>query len=313
MNLTVTPPPEHEPSPATRARQRDELVAIVSHESTAASRRRLVPLLAAASVVAVTAGLAIGVPALRHDSSRPPAAGTDEAVSKPLAQPLTQPLTAAVQSSYAKRCNENWGKDMAKRPFTVVDSFRWANPPQDSRSIAWVLIRNQVMTRSCGFNANGRISEIGFASSGQAQPAVIVRRGAGNGTYTKAVTRITMSIGAGPTTEAVLRNGFFFAPMKYVAGPNPRTPAVPGRFHRARVRRIGQADLPDPEDGQGVRRPAEPLLHRPRRRAGRLLAGRAEPDPGPVRSRGRLELVTAVATSRRSRRDEFFRPGSSLL
>jgi hypothetical protein len=226
MNPTVTPPPEHDLSPATRARQRDELVAIVSHESTAAPRRHLVPLLAAASVVAVTAGLAIGVPALRHDSSQPPAAGTEEAISKP----LTRPLTAAEQRIYAKRCNDNWGKDLAKFAFTVVDGFRWANPPQDSRSTAWVLIRNRVMTRSCGFSTKGQVSEIGFASSGHTQRAVIDRKGAGSGTYTKAVARITMSIGTGPATEAVLRNGFFFAPMKYVGGPRPRTPEAPVGF-----------------------------------------------------------------------------------
>jgi hypothetical protein len=86
------------------------------------------------------------------------------------------------------------------------------------------------MRRACGFNANGRISEIGFASSGLTQRAVIDRKGAGNGTYTEAVTRITLSIGTGPATEAVLRNGFFFAPMKYVGGPIPRTPEAPVGF-----------------------------------------------------------------------------------
>ena len=87
MNTQLTPPPDHDLRPATRNRQRDELIAIVDHESAkAAPRRRLVPLAAAAAVVAVAAGLAIGVPALRGDKSQPPASGAASGAQPPPSQ-----------------------------------------------------------------------------------------------------------------------------------------------------------------------------------------------------------------------------------
>lgn len=210
----------------TQARQRDELITIIDNESSRpSSRRRLVvPLLAAAAVVAVIAGLAFAVPALRGTKAQPQVAGPDTASAKP----ELEPLTAAEKEAYAKKCDPSGGKPARKG--TVVDGFKWVDPPADSRAIAWVLVKGMKMTNACGFNTKGQVSEIGFASSGETMQAVIHKTGAGSGSYARSVARITIAIGTGPATEAVLRNGFFFAPMKYVDTYNPKTPDAPPTY-----------------------------------------------------------------------------------
>jgi hypothetical protein len=217
MNTQLTPPPDHDLRPATRNRQRDELIAIVDHESAqAAPRRRLVPLAAAAAVVAVTAGLAIGVPALRGDKARPPVAGTGIGA----ATPPIEMLTTAEKNKYARACNHGAeaSPDPAARVYTVIDGFKWVNPPAGTHALAWVVIKKEAkaLVTACGFDANGRQTELSWGTKGETKMDVVDKTGAGNGTYTKSVARITIAIGTGPATEAVLRNGFFFAPMKYV-------------------------------------------------------------------------------------------------
>ncbi|MER7244413.1 hypothetical protein [Kribbella sp. NPDC000426] len=217
MNTQLTPPPDHDLRPATRSRQRDELIAIIDHESAqGAPRRRLVPLAAAAAVVAVTAGLAIGVPALRGDKAQPPASGAGVGAATP---PL-EPLSTAEQNRYAKACNGNAAAipDPAARGYTVLDGFKWVNPPAGTTALAWIVIKkhSKDMAAACGFDAKGKQTAFAWGINGETKMDVVDGGSTGGGTYTKSVARVTIAFGTGPATEAVLRKGFFFAPMKYV-------------------------------------------------------------------------------------------------
>jgi hypothetical protein len=225
MNTQLTPPPEHDLRPSTRNRQRDELIAIVDHESaSSAPRRRLVPLAAAAAVVAVVAGLAIGVPALRGDGTQPPVSGQETA-----AAPAIEPLSKAEQATYGKDCatsgsNTSKGDD---KNYTVVDGFRWVKPTDPARS-GVIVVRTPKVTSACVITSKGQVTTYNFALPGGAQGALVV--GGAQGTYTKAVNRITVAVSGGPATEAVLRHGFFFAPVKWISLTKMPAPDSPPTY-----------------------------------------------------------------------------------
>ncbi|WP_433167104.1 hypothetical protein [Kribbella sp. CA-247076] len=228
MNSQSVRPPEFDLDPRTRARQRAELVAIVDHEAAyqaSSPRRRAVPLLAAAAVVVVIAGLAFAVPALRGDEAQPPAAGQQTAV----ATPALEPLTAAERAVHARRCDLSWGgrAGVTGQPYTVVEAFRWVNPPADTSATSWVLLKSAKLTRGCGFGPDGRILMSRLPGGSGVQRDVVDGGGNGSGTYTKGVTRVTIALGNRPAIEAVLRNGFFFAPTKYLSTYDPKTPDAP--------------------------------------------------------------------------------------
>jgi hypothetical protein len=229
MNTQLTPPPDHDLRPATRIRQRNELVAIVDHESAAGTpHRRFVPLAAAAAVVAVTAGLAVGVPALRGGEAQPPVAGQDTTA----AQPAVEPLSEAEQATYGKSCAgqiDRVPKGVDQR-YSVIDGFTWVKPA-DPAARGVVVVRqtgNKRLMKACTFNANGQTRMVAFALPGQTQSTPVT--GTLQGTYAKEVTRITVALGNGPATEAVLRHGFYFAPVKYVDTSNLPAPDSPPTY-----------------------------------------------------------------------------------
>jgi hypothetical protein len=222
MNNPLTPPPEHEIRSATRDRQRDELIALVAHEAHEGTpRRRFVPLAAAAAVLALTAGLAVGVPALRGDDAQPPVSGADNSVAKPAVELLSEKDKLA----FAKQCDliiPNPGKtlpDLKRRPtpalrspkgpFTVVDGFRWVTPPATLPVTSWVTLRYSDWSVTCGFDSKGQFATTNFSPRQKTLRNALM--GVTDGTYTREVTRITVAVHNGVTTEAVLRNGFFYA------------------------------------------------------------------------------------------------------
>ncbi|MDX6238444.1 MAG: hypothetical protein QOG10_3259 [Kribbellaceae bacterium] len=69
MNNLLTPRPERDLPPGQHERRRTELMAMIDSEAGAPRRRLLTPLLAAAAVIAVVAGLTAGVTAFRHKST----------------------------------------------------------------------------------------------------------------------------------------------------------------------------------------------------------------------------------------------------
>ncbi|MDX6283270.1 MAG: hypothetical protein QOH03_4341 [Kribbellaceae bacterium] len=214
MNTQLTPPPNHDLRPATRNRQRDELIAIVDHESAQqAPRRRLVPLAAAAAIVAVTAGLAIGVPALRGDKGKqPPVAGTSADAA---AKPATAPLSAAEKTRYVKACNPTGTPALPAS--IVLDSFKWVNPPAGTHAAAWVVLKYKGKGHrvACGFDTLGKSVEMILATKDQILWGAVDKMAAGGGIYARSVARVTVAFGTEPAIEAVLRGGFFFAPLKY--------------------------------------------------------------------------------------------------
>ncbi|NIK56821.1 hypothetical protein [Kribbella shirazensis] len=233
MNTRLTPPPEGDLRPATRNRQRDELIAIVDHEfAQATPRRRFVPLAAAAAVVALAAGLAIGLPALGGDDAQPAVSGPGATPVRPAVEPLTE----AEQRAYVQECH---GPDKgipkgADRKYTIKDGFKWVNPPADAATIAWVVLDYGGKHIACGIDAKGKHKDLAWGIRGDTEMAVVNLKDTGVGTYTKGVARITIASGSGPETEAVLRNGFFFAPMKYVdTVERPKPDSAPRETIRA--------------------------------------------------------------------------------
>ena len=88
MNDLLTRRPDRPLPPGRHEALRADLLAAIDTEETRTPHRELVPLIAAAAVLAVVVGLAIGVPALERDDGAAPAAGQDQA------QPRTRELSA---------------------------------------------------------------------------------------------------------------------------------------------------------------------------------------------------------------------------
>jgi hypothetical protein len=208
MNSLPTLPPERDLSPATRKRQRAELTAIVEHESAPSSHsRRLVPLAAAAAVVLV-AGAAIAVPALRPDNapsqSQPPVNGSVTAPSSPI-----EPLSEAELAAFGRKCIVH---DRVAQE--IVDGFRYSDPPADAAARTWVLAYGAGMWINCGFGKDGEWVTGTDANLGQPMYDAVQPGGMGTGIYLKSITRITVTPLRGEPVEAVLRNGFYFAPVR---------------------------------------------------------------------------------------------------
>jgi hypothetical protein len=237
MNTVPTLPPDRDLRSEARDRQRDELMAIVEHESaTSPARRRVVPVAAAAAIVLVV-GAAIAVPALRPDKDQSPVGGGAVATSD---SPLT-PLSSAERAALAPKCAPELDqpKNFTRRakpehpqqPHSshqeIVDGFRYTNPPRDAAATHWVVKRAVGEWFSCGFDENGKFVTGMEASPGQSMFGVVEPMGMGTGLYLKSVRRITVTPRGGEPVEAILRDGYFYAPVRplemNVEGP-PSTP-----------------------------------------------------------------------------------------
>ncbi|MGW7684194.1 hypothetical protein ACWGID_25860 [Kribbella sp. NPDC054772] len=222
----ITSPPELRPE--TRARQRAELTAIVAHESTHqptnAPRHRLVPLLAAAAVLAVTAGLAIGVPALRH-RAEPPTAGVSEAAQ----QTAVTPLSEAEKTQLAKICYDRTKLPLRTNEsprYQVLDGFRFTNAPTDAYTSTWVVIKALGLWTTCGLDANDVVQQTLRQGADQDLYRAVEPRMIGGGAYAAHIKRITVTVGDQKPVEAVLRNGYFYTATPYVRVRGPQTDAV---------------------------------------------------------------------------------------
>lgn len=219
-----TPPPEHDLRPETRVRQRAELIAIVEQDSATTPRRRFVPLVAAAAVVAIIAGLAIGLPALRRDNSEPAVSGDPQ-------PPAVEPLSAADKSLYGKLCFTRTRMTLTKprEGYQVLDGFRFQNAPANAFSSNWVVIKNTSLGlwTACGLNAQGKLVQSMVSGTDQVHYRAVEARMIGAGTYAAQITRITVAVGNQPPVEAVLRHGFFYTAVPYVRVRGPHTDATP--------------------------------------------------------------------------------------
>jgi hypothetical protein len=222
MNNPSIPPPEYELPRSTHNRQREELMAIVAHESHEGTpRRRFVPLLAAAAVLAVTAGLAVGVPALQRDP--------DVAV-RGARQPAVEPLSETDKTRFGQQCAGNWRSKMLHGSYDVVDAFRFPGARSSTYTATWVVLHTEVMGwMSCGIGPDGQVRQATLQGNGQVIFQPVTNEMIGGGLYDRSIARITIKVGTREPVEAVLRHGFYYAPVPYarVRGPRSDSTAIP--------------------------------------------------------------------------------------
>jgi hypothetical protein len=226
MNNLITPP-DHDVPVSVRQRQRDELVAIVDHEAGAARSRRIaVPLLAAAAVLAVTAGLAFAVPALRSNdetAGTTPAAGVTRKPTPKPQQAQTRELSAAEKGAFRNQCIAftNVYQD-SFASFEVIQGFAYVSTARPTLAKSWLVARKGMDYWICTRNGHGQIaSDFTFGPNLSARHkdvpylfAPVDGRGNGGGLYIPSIARITVQHDGEKPVEAVLRDGFWFAPME---------------------------------------------------------------------------------------------------
>jgi hypothetical protein len=231
MNNLITPPPDREVPGRVRERQRDELVAIVDHEAGSPRRRIAVPLLAAAAVLAVTAGLAFGVPALQKDTNpepagTPPTAGATKVASgntPKTQQAKTRELSAAETAAFRNQCitfTEEYQDSFAS--FEVIHAFEYVTTARPSLAKSWLVTRKGMDYWICSRSGYGQVATT-FVFGAEIPDrykdvpylfAPVDERGSNAGMYIPSVARVTVQHDGEPAVEAALREGFWFAPME---------------------------------------------------------------------------------------------------
>ncbi|TDW88964.1 hypothetical protein [Kribbella sp. VKM Ac-2566] len=218
MNILL---PDGDLRPSTRDRQRDELIAILESESGTPSRRRLLVPLAAVAAVALI--MALGF-ALRNGKPR---------VEEVASAPAVEPLSAAEKAHLGQRCLVRYNL-ATSTGHAVLDGFRFVNPPSDAAVRTWVVGYGDGLWVNCGFDQAGVVVSGTAAAPRLGLFNEVQAGGQGSGAYVKSIARITVTpVGSSPV-EAVLRNGFYYAPVRSVpagkapAGSNPRPYVVRG-------------------------------------------------------------------------------------
>ncbi|WP_410789283.1 hypothetical protein [Kribbella sp. C-35] len=209
MNILL---PDGDLRPSTRDRQRDELIAILESQSGTPSRRRrlLVPLAAVAAVVLVAAFGFV----LRDSKPRVASA------------PAVEPLSAAEKAHLGQRCLVSYNL-ATSTGHAVLDGFRFVNPPSDAYVRTWVVGYGDGLWVNCGFNQAGAMVSGTAAASRLGLFNEVQAGGPGSGAYLKSVTRITVTPLGGEPVEAVLRNGFYYAPVRSVPASKAQTDSSP--------------------------------------------------------------------------------------
>ncbi|WP_432886966.1 hypothetical protein ACQPYH_04500 [Kribbella sp. CA-245084] len=211
MNILL---PDGDLRPSTRDRQRDELISILESESGTPSRRRLlVPLAAVAAIVLVAA---LGF-VLKDGNPR---------VEQVASAPAVEPLSAADKAHLGQRCLVSYNL-ATSTGHAVLDGFRFVNPPSDAYVRTWVVGYGDGLWVNCGFDQAGAMvsgtaaaPRLGLFNEGQAG-------GPGSGAYVKSITRITVTPQGGEPVEALLRNGFYYAPVRPVPAGKAQTDSSP--------------------------------------------------------------------------------------
>jgi len=222
MNSAPTLPPDRDLRPATRARQRDELIALLEAESGPVRRRRLLVPVAAAASIALIVGAALALPRLRHDSSPAPAGIPEHLVRTQ----EFEPLPSAEVASLGRKCLANFRLDKSKDA-KVIQSLRATQPPKDAFVTTWVLTYGAGLWQTCGYNQAGVLVDGAGANEDSELRRVVAPYGIGSGLYTKSISRVTITPIGGQPVEAVLRNGFYYASVSKVRVRGPRTDKTP--------------------------------------------------------------------------------------
>ena len=200
MNELLTRRPDRPLPPGTHERLRTDLLSAIENEPTRPPRRILAPALAAAAVLAVVAGLAIGVRAFRTDTA-PPASGPATV------RALTADETASLRTQCLAEANRITSKSLP-HPFTdykVVKAFEFTGVKDPNVVSTWLIgfgnqtyptiARHPMPERShpaywlCSRTAGGAISEpsIRFSPNSILSGAPSMRIARNAGVYTKTV------------------------------------------------------------------------------------------------------------------------------
>lgn len=235
MNELLTRRPDRPLPPETHERLRAELLAAIETKP----RRTLAPILAAAAVLVVVAGLVIAVRTKPHTA--PPAARPN----------ATRALTAAETETLHKQCLTEANRITSKslpHPFTnykVVRAFEFTGVQDPNVVNTWLIgygiqkfptpkgapERSHPAYWLCSRTQGGVISEpsIRFGPGARLSGSPFLRIARNAGVYTKTVARITVEPKGQPPLDAVLQDGFWFAPTVGRTGWGPYDSDDPGR------------------------------------------------------------------------------------
>ena len=227
MTDLLTRRPERPLPPGRHQKLRSDLLAAIETETARTPRRVLGPLVAAAAVLAVVAGLAVGVQALKRDDGAP--AGPDHA------QPRIKELSAQDTKTLRQQCQREADKiTRADLPhpfddFTTLKAFEFVDVTAPKVVKTWFIGSGDEVYKGlksgpgrtapilwlCSRTAGGVISEssIRFPSAvNMPDPVLGFARNAG--VFVAPVTRVTVQPKGQPEIEAVLRDGMWFAPTE---------------------------------------------------------------------------------------------------
>ncbi|MEV5966029.1 hypothetical protein AB0L70_29950 [Kribbella sp. NPDC051952] len=226
MTNDLIPPPELDLRPATRGRQRNELMRVVARESTRRRVPRAPNLIAAAAVAAVIAGGLFGIPAYRDSNRSPDPAATPS--SRPLST-IHQLTAAEIKTTLAAcRAQTNAVAAGTKGRFgntTVVDAFTFTDVKSAGYTKTWLVGRRptpplQDTLEVCGLDINGKlVSAQETVVAPMSLMSLVESSGRNYGRFSLPVARVTVQATDGPEIDAVARNGFWFAPLEHTTKP----------------------------------------------------------------------------------------------
>jgi hypothetical protein len=220
--------PDRPLPPGRHEELRADLLDAIETDQARTPRRHFAPVAAAAAVLAVAAGVATAVPALTHDDGAAPATGKIPA--PPVIRELSAADTATLRTECLAEANRITSKNL-KRPFVqykIVRAFEFVDVKNPKIVKTWLMGEGREFPRApkgfrvepaegywfCSRTAGGTISEssLRFPSSGAVLDAPVFGMARNAGIYTSLVARVTVQPEGEAPVEAVLQDGFWFAP-----------------------------------------------------------------------------------------------------
>ncbi|MEV5966957.1 hypothetical protein AB0L70_34625 [Kribbella sp. NPDC051952] len=266
MTDLLTRRPERPLPPGRHQQLRADLLTAIETEPARTPRRVLGPLVAAAAVLAVVAGLAVGVHAFQGDDGIVPS-GQDHA------QPRVKELSAKDTRKLRGQCEREADKiTNADHPhpfddFKTLNAFEFVDVKSPKVVKTWFIGSGEEVYENpaggpgrispiywlCSRTAGGVISESSIRFGKKVNlfdPVTGFARNAG--VFVAPVTRVTVQPKGQPEIEAVLRDGMWFAPTegRINWGPfdadDPVTKTYVVRGYDASGRQVSSTATPGP-------------------------------------------------------------------
>jgi hypothetical protein len=226
MTTSLTPPPEYDVPRSVRGRRREELLLIVSRDSQQPARRSSLTqtLVAAAAVAAVIIAGTFGLSAYRESDRSAQPAATMQAAHPPAVRNLNAAETEATLQSCTSQTNAIATGTKGRFAHTrVVDAFTFTEPPGTGYTKTWLIGRRLLPSQRetyeiCGLDANGKLVDADMVWLPHELTGLVAAEGRNQGMFSLPVARVTVQTSGSAEIDAVVRNGFWFAPIK----GNPR-------------------------------------------------------------------------------------------